>query len=49
MTLDAEAQPPSGVPSIPKAIVDSMMCASRAHSLQVETQASLMLRPDVCP
>jgi predicted acylesterase/phospholipase RssA len=48
LTLDAEAQPSSGVPSIPKAIVDSMMCASHANSLQVEAQASLMLRPDVC-
>jgi NTE family protein len=48
VTLDAEAPPPSGVPSIPKAIVDSMMCASHANSLQVESQASLMLRPDVC-
>ena len=48
LTLDAEAQPSSGVPSIPKAIVDSMMSASHANSLQVEAQASLMLRPDVC-
>jgi len=48
VTLDAEAQPRSGVHSIPKAIVDSMMCASHTNSLQVEAQASLMLRPDVC-
>lgn len=48
VTLDAEAPPASGVPSIPKAIVDSMMCASHANSLQVEAQASLMLRPEVC-
>jgi NTE family protein len=48
VTLDAEAQPASGVPSIPRAIVDSMMCASHANSLQVEAQANLMLRPEVC-
>lgn len=48
VTLDAEAQPTSGVPSIPRAIVDSMMCASHANSLQVEAQANLMLRPEVC-
>lgn len=53
VSLDAElmadaAQPASGVPSIPKAIVDSMMCASHANSLQMAAQASLMLRPDVC-
>lgn len=48
VTLDAEAQPASTVPTIPKAIVDSMMCASHASALQVEAQASLMLRPDVC-
>lgn len=48
VTLDAEAQPTCGVPAIPRAIVDSMMCASHANSLQVEAQASVMLRPDVC-
>jgi len=48
VTLDAEAQPASAVPTIPKAIVDSMMCASHASALQVEAQATLMLRPDVC-
>jgi NTE family protein len=48
VTLDAEGLPPYGVPSIPKAIVDSMMCASHANSLQVEAQADLMLRPAVC-
>lgn len=48
VTLDAEAPHASGVPSIPRAIVDSMMCASHANSLQVEAQASLMLRPEVC-
>lgn len=48
VTLDAENQPSSGLPSIPRAIVDSMMCGSHASALQVEALATVMLRPDVC-
>ena len=48
VTLDSDAPPPGDVPSIAKAIVDSMMCSSHGKSAGQEVAASLMLRPDVC-
>jgi len=48
VTLDSDAPPPGDVPSIAKAIVDSMMCSSHGKSAEQENVTSLMLRPDVC-